>query len=154
MTTGGSLVGISSPGCSNNYRPQPGYDMPGSGKCIMEYSMRYVASEASELFEHPQGPPGTLRTPAGTTTGRIMSALNVHFLCSSLEEQREKKFKVLAALAIRPVVARCSNTRRGNHKTFSNCTLCDRWRRVAQRHTVNLEAKRAVIALIANSLRQ
>lgn len=65
---GGSLVGISSPGylpplsltlpltlphtrtpsltprrCTTQYNPQPGYDMPGSGKCVMEYAMRLFA---------------------------------------------------------------------------------------------------------------
>ena len=40
---GGTLIGISSPGCSTQYNPMPGYDMPGSGKCIMEYAMRLFA---------------------------------------------------------------------------------------------------------------
>jgi len=38
--------------------------------------------------------------------------------------------------------ARRSNTRRGNHTTYSNCMLCDR------------QASRAIIALVANSLQQ
>lgn len=42
-TDGGSLVGISSPGCTQQYKPNLGYDMPGSGKCIMEYAMRLIA---------------------------------------------------------------------------------------------------------------
>jgi NAD(P)-dependent dehydrogenase (short-subunit alcohol dehydrogenase family) len=45
-TEGGSLVGISSPGCSLNYNPNLGYDMPGSGKCVMEYAMRLFAARA------------------------------------------------------------------------------------------------------------
>ena len=40
---GGSLVGVSSPGCTVQYNAQPGYDMPGSGKCVMEYAMRLFA---------------------------------------------------------------------------------------------------------------
>lgn len=40
---GGSLVGISSGGCTLHYRPSPGYDMPGAGKCVMEYVMRLYA---------------------------------------------------------------------------------------------------------------
>jgi len=40
---GGSLVGISSPGCTTQYNANLGYDMPGSGKCVMEYAMRLFA---------------------------------------------------------------------------------------------------------------
>ena len=40
---GGSLVGVSSPGCSLQYNPNLGYDMPGAGKCVMEYAMRLFA---------------------------------------------------------------------------------------------------------------
>jgi NAD(P)-dependent dehydrogenase (short-subunit alcohol dehydrogenase family) len=43
MTSGGSLVGVSSPGCTVQYNANLGYDMPGSGKCIMEYAMRLFA---------------------------------------------------------------------------------------------------------------
>ena len=48
MWYGGSIVGISSPGCTTQYRPQPGYDLPGSGKCVMEYAMRLFALKAAE----------------------------------------------------------------------------------------------------------
>lgn len=47
MDDGGSLVGISSPGCTLQYKPQPGYDLPGTGKCVMEYAMRLVALRAA-----------------------------------------------------------------------------------------------------------
>ena len=39
----GSIIGISSPGCNHNYKLSPGYDMPGSGKCVMEFANRYYA---------------------------------------------------------------------------------------------------------------
>ena len=43
---GGSLIGISSPGCNLSYGANPGYSLPGSGKCIMEYSNRIIAMSA------------------------------------------------------------------------------------------------------------
>ena len=39
----GSIVGISSPGCNAAYKMTSGYDMPGSGKCLMEFSIRHYA---------------------------------------------------------------------------------------------------------------
>ena len=47
FTDGGSLVGISSPGCTLQYKANLGYDMPGSGKCVMEYTMRLFAVRAA-----------------------------------------------------------------------------------------------------------
>eukprot|EP00611_Tribonema_gayanum_P022762 TRINITY_DN4643_c0_g1_i1.p1 TRINITY_DN4643_c0_g1~~TRINITY_DN4643_c0_g1_i1.p1 ORF type:complete len:332 (-),score=110.30 TRINITY_DN4643_c0_g1_i1:365-1318(-) len=41
------IVGISSPGCNAISRPNDGYAMPGSGKCLMEYSMRLYALAAA-----------------------------------------------------------------------------------------------------------
>lgn len=41
--TGGSIVGVSSPGASLHYKPALGYDMPGTGKTMMEYAMRLYA---------------------------------------------------------------------------------------------------------------
>ena len=49
MKRGGSLIGISSPGCTTQFNPSPGYDMPGSGKCIMEYAMRLFALRCAPL---------------------------------------------------------------------------------------------------------
>ena len=43
----GCLIGISSPGCNSNYQISPGYDMPGSGKCVMEFASRYYALRAA-----------------------------------------------------------------------------------------------------------
>jgi glucose 1-dehydrogenase len=49
MKSGGSLLGISSPGVNAAYfGPDPSYSMPGSGKCLMEYSMRIYALKAAE----------------------------------------------------------------------------------------------------------
>jgi len=45
----GSLIGISSPGCNLLMRPGPDYSMPGSGKSLMEYSMRIFALNAASL---------------------------------------------------------------------------------------------------------
>ena len=49
MKNGGSLIGISSPGCTTQFNPSQGYDMPGSGKCIMEYAMRLFALRCAPL---------------------------------------------------------------------------------------------------------
>ena len=43
----GSIIGISSPGCNAAFRMSPGYDMPGSGKCLMEFSIRHYALSAA-----------------------------------------------------------------------------------------------------------
>ena len=47
MQNGGSLIGISSPGCNLLYNANAGYAMPGSGKSMMEYSMRLFALGAA-----------------------------------------------------------------------------------------------------------
>lgn len=48
MTDGGSIVGVSSPGVNAAYYgPDSSYSMPGSGKCLMEYSMRIYARQAA-----------------------------------------------------------------------------------------------------------
>lgn len=44
----GCLIGISSPGCNHNYKISAGYDMPGSGKCVMEFANRYYALRAGK----------------------------------------------------------------------------------------------------------
>lgn len=43
----GSIIGISSPGCNHHFKITPGYDMPGSGKSLMEFSIRLYALEAA-----------------------------------------------------------------------------------------------------------
>lgn len=45
----GSIIGISSPGCNTSFKATPGYDMPGSGKCVMEYAIRLYAIEAAKF---------------------------------------------------------------------------------------------------------
>jgi 3-oxoacyl-[acyl-carrier protein] reductase len=45
----GSIVGISSPGCNTSFKITPGYDMPGSGKCMMEYAIRLYAANVAEF---------------------------------------------------------------------------------------------------------
>lgn len=46
---GGSIVGISSPGvCAHYYHADSFYSMPGSGKSLMEYSMRIYAVQAAK----------------------------------------------------------------------------------------------------------
>ena len=47
FTDGGSLVGISSPGCTLQYKANLGYDMPGSGKCVMEYATVWKSTSVS-----------------------------------------------------------------------------------------------------------
>lgn len=45
----GSIVGLSSPGVTAHYYgPDWSYSMPGSGKCLMEYTMRIYAVKAAE----------------------------------------------------------------------------------------------------------
>jgi NAD(P)-dependent dehydrogenase (short-subunit alcohol dehydrogenase family) len=43
----GCIIGISSPGCNHNFKMTAGYDMPGSGKCVMEFANRYYALRAA-----------------------------------------------------------------------------------------------------------
>ena len=70
--TGGSLIGISSPGCTLQYKPQPGYFLPGSGKCIMEYAMRSFALKyASKNINCNVVIPGVTTTEAWDRIGKI-----------------------------------------------------------------------------------
>lgn len=45
----GSLIGLSAPGCNLMMRPGGDYSMPGSGKSLMEYSMRIFALNAAPM---------------------------------------------------------------------------------------------------------
>ncbi len=81
MKNTGSLIGISSPGCNINYRPPVGYDMPGTGKCIMEFTMRLFAIRAA-----PRGINCNVIIPGATDT----DALN-----KMIEEYGEDKKKGL-----------------------------------------------------------
>jgi len=64
--SGGSLLGISSPGVNAAYYgPDPSYSMPGSGKCLMEYSMRiYALKGATQNVNVNIIVPGITRTEA------------------------------------------------------------------------------------------
>ena len=67
---GGSLVGISSPGCTLQYKANLGYDMPGSGKCVMEYTMRLFAVRAATKNVNVNVViPGVTVTACGASSG-------------------------------------------------------------------------------------
>jgi NAD(P)-dependent dehydrogenase (short-subunit alcohol dehydrogenase family) len=61
----GCLIGISSPGCNALGRPNPGYSMPGTGKCVMEHTMRLYALAAAKWNVNANViVPGVTRTEA------------------------------------------------------------------------------------------
>jgi len=68
----GSIVGISSPGVTAHYYgPNVGYSMPGSGKCVMEYTMRiYAAQAAKHGINVNVLVPGVTNTPAWNRIGK------------------------------------------------------------------------------------
>jgi NAD(P)-dependent dehydrogenase (short-subunit alcohol dehydrogenase family) len=65
MNDGGSIIGISSPGVNPClYRPDRTYSGPGSGKAIMEYSMRiYAKVVAPRSINVNVVVPGLVQTP-------------------------------------------------------------------------------------------
>jgi len=73
MTESGSLVGISSPGVTAAlYSPDSSYSMPGSGKCLMEYSMRIYAKKAAERRINANIiVPGVVRTEAWNRLAKL-----------------------------------------------------------------------------------
>lgn len=72
MENGGSLIGISSPGCAPHYNPNPGYDFPGSGKCVMEYVNRLMALRvASKGINSNIIVPGVTNTEAWEKLGKM-----------------------------------------------------------------------------------
>merc|ERR1719478_874972 len=82
---GGSLIGISSPGCTVQYNANLGYDMPGSGKCVMEYTMRLFALRcASKNVNCNVVVPGVTTSDAwgklaatrGTTKDELVAAIS------------------------------------------------------------------------------
>ena len=82
---GGSLIGISSPGCTVQYNANLGYDMPGSGKCVMEYTMRLFALRcASKNVNCNVVVPGVTETDAwgklaatrGTTKEELVAGIS------------------------------------------------------------------------------
>ena len=77
------------------------------GKRVKVASVSYGQTRfASEPFEHPQGGVGPFGYPVGAT-----------IQCEAIARSGCLLFKTLAAVAVRPVVARRLNTRRGNHTT-------------------------------------
>jgi NAD(P)-dependent dehydrogenase (short-subunit alcohol dehydrogenase family) len=72
MKGGGSIVGISSPGCPTLYNPNRGYDLQGSGKCVMEYACRLIALRcAPSDINCNVVVPGVTRTPAWDKLGKL-----------------------------------------------------------------------------------
>jgi len=90
MGCGGSIVGISSPGVSAHYfGPDPSYSMPGSGKCLMEYSMRIYALKAAERNINANViVPGVTRTQAWTGLAKSMGMPNETKLIEGIVERR------------------------------------------------------------------
>lgn len=73
MDGGGSLIGISSPGCTMQYNPMPGYELPGSGKCVMEFASRLFALRAAAKRVNCNViVPGITRTDAWTKVAASM----------------------------------------------------------------------------------
>jgi len=88
MKNGGSLVGISSPGCTTQFNPSPGYDMPGSGKCIMEYAMRLFALRCAPLDINCNIViPGFTKTDAWDRIGALLKTTG-----DDMVEQMAKKY--------------------------------------------------------------
>lgn len=80
MSGKGSLIGISSPGCNAVSRAQPGYDMPGSGKCVMEYAMRLFAVRAAPASQRDSSLHKSLPSirPARLRTARLRNGSGAH----------------------------------------------------------------------------
>ena len=84
----GSLVGISSPGCNFSQRPSLGYDMPGSGKCVMEYAMRLFAVRAGEIGVNCNVViPGATQTEAWSRLEESISGMNTGMMFDKIKKK-------------------------------------------------------------------
>ena len=101
-----SEIGISSPGCTTIYNPQPGYDMPGSGKTIMEYAMRLIALNAGNKNVNCNViVPGAIKTDAWNILNKITGKDVYQFISNKQSINEEMKPKQIGDV----VVFLCSN---------------------------------------------
>lgn len=106
MSGGGSIVGISSPGCSLLYNPNLGYDFPGSGKAVMEYASRLIASRvAAHKINCNIVVPGVTPTDAWK---RISAERGVDDASTALAEKISPMGKTLASEVASVVAFLCS----------------------------------------------
>jgi len=87
---GGTIVGISSPGvCAHYYQPDWSYSMPGSGKSLMEYSMRiYAARVADRGINVNVIIPGVTKTTAWTKVAQKMGMDDERKMMEGIVERR------------------------------------------------------------------
>jgi NAD(P)-dependent dehydrogenase (short-subunit alcohol dehydrogenase family) len=90
VASGGSIVGISSPGvCASYYGPDSSYSMPGSGKSLMEYTMRvYARQAASHQVNVNVIVPGFTRTQAWTKLAQSRGLPDEQEMMQTLVEAR------------------------------------------------------------------
>ena len=95
---GGALLGISSPGVTTHYYgPDPSYSMPGSGKCLMEYSMRIFALQAaSRNVSCNVIIPGFTKTEAWTKLAQSRGMPDEKELIEGITERLSPRKKVMA----------------------------------------------------------
>ena len=103
---GGSIVGISSPGVTAHYYgPDPGYSMPGSGKCLMEYSMRiYAAKVAHRGINVNVIVPGVTKTAAWNRLAKSMGMEDEMKMMDGLVQNRVPLKKMIEPRDIGGVV--------------------------------------------------
>ena len=86
---GGSIIGTSSPGVTAAYyRPQVGYSMPGSGKSLMEYSMRiYALQVARHNINVNVIVPGVVQTDAWEKVAQAQGLQNAQQLMERIRNK-------------------------------------------------------------------
>ena len=104
---GGSLIGISSPGpTAHLYNPGPEYSMPGSGKCLMEYSMRIYALKAAERNINANVVvPGYVQTEAWTKLAQSRGLPDEKQMMEGLVDRRVPQKKAMLPRDIGDAVA-------------------------------------------------